>query len=87
MPRFEKLSESEVEQLRRRRVPMQNLSEYSSFLDTLKPGEWGEVILEPNETQRAIKRRLTTAAKQKGLEIKYKKGPEGRIIFEVKQSA
>lgn len=40
--------------------------------------------MEEGESQRAVKRRLTTASKQMGREIKYKKSREGRIIFEVK---
>lgn len=86
MPRFEKLSENEVEKLKRRRTPALDLSEYLAYLDTLKPGDWGAVTLDEGESQRAVKRRLTAASKLKGKEIKYKykKGPEGQIIFEVR---
>ncbi len=86
MPKLEKLSKEDVEKLRRRKTRTQDLSEYLSYLDKLKSGEWGRVTLEPGESQRAIKRRLTSASKQKGMDIKYKygKGEEGQIVFEVK---
>lgn len=85
MPKLEKLSPTEVEKLRRRKTRTQDLSQYFAFLDGLRPGEWGRVTLDPGESQRAIKRRLTTAGKQKSMELKYKagKGEEGQIIFEV----
>lgn len=84
MPIFEKLSPEEVERLKRRRPPVQDLSAYLSYLDTLHPGDWGAIRLEDGESQRVIKRRLTIAAKMKGREIRYKRGEEGRIIFEVR---
>jgi hypothetical protein len=84
MPKFEKLTASEVERLKKRRNATQDLSAYLSYLDTLKSGDWGALTLEQGETQRAIKRRLTMASKQKGIILRYKKGDEGRIIFEVK---
>lgn len=84
MPRFQKLSAAEVESLRRRRVSKQDLSDYLTFLDTFQSGEWGSVSLQEGESQRAIKRRLTVAAKQQGKQIRYKKGEEGRIVFEVR---
>lgn len=84
VPKFEKLSPAEVEQMKRRRTPTLDLSEYQAYLETLRPGDWGAVSLEEGESQRAVKRRLTTASKQMGREIKYKKSREGRIIFEVK---
>ncbi len=84
MPKFEKLAPDEVERLKKRRNATQDLSAYSSYLDSLKPGDWGAVSLEHGETQRAIKRRLTMASKQKGMSLRYKKGDEGRIVFEVR---
>ncbi|MBI4492873.1 MAG: hypothetical protein HY690_08790 [Chloroflexi bacterium] len=86
MPRLEKLSQAEVERLKRRKTRTQDLSQYFSYLSTLKAGDWGRVTLEPDESQRAIKRRLTTASKQRGVDIKYRygKGEQGQIIFEVR---
>ena len=74
MPTFTKLSQEEVEQLRRRRPQTQDLGEYLAYLDTLKPGEWGAVTLEEGETQRVVKRRLTIAAKQKGADHQVQAG-------------
>ena len=82
MPTFAKLSQDEVDQLRRRRPQTQDLGEYLAYLDTLKAGEWGSITLEEGDTQRVVKRRLTTAAKEKGMTLKYKRAPEGQIIFE-----
>lgn len=81
MPKF--LPKSEVEQLRKQ-LSTQDLSQYTEYLETLRPGEWGAVSLEKGESQRAVKRRLTTASKQKGMNIRYRKGREGTIIFEVR---
>jgi|DewCreStandDraft_1066081.scaffolds.fasta_scaffold00011_188 hypothetical protein len=86
MPIFEKLSEEEVQKLRRRRSPTLDLSEYLAFLDTLGPGDWGAVTLKEGETQRAVKRRLTMAAKQKGWQLRYRRSPDGRIVFEVREA-
>ena len=86
MPKFEKLSQEEIERLRSRRSSNQDLGEYVSYLDTLQPGDWGAVSLEDGETQRVIKRRLTVAGKRQGKEVKYKKGQEGRIVFEVREA-
>lgn len=84
MARFRKLSGAEIEELRKRRAPTLNLDEYLDYLGTLTPGDWGAVTLEQGESQRAIKRRLTMAGKQKGISIRYRKGEEGKIVFEVK---
>lgn len=84
MPRFEKLSEAEVESLKRRKPASLDLVQYLSYLDSLKTGDWGAVSLEQAESARAIKRRLTIAAKQKAMTLKYKRSSEGRIIFEVR---
>lgn len=81
MPKF--LSKAEVEQLKRK-LSGQDLSEYESYLDTLGPGEWGAIQLEKGETQRVVKRRLTIAGKRKGLSIRYKRGLDGVVVFEVR---
>lgn len=84
MPDFEKLSMSEIENLRRRRTSRQDLSEYLSYLSGLKSGDWGRIRLKEGESQRAVKRRLTVSSKQIGKQIKYRRGDEGRIVFEVR---
>lgn len=84
MPEFGKLSQQEIERLKKRRPPAIDLSQYLSYLDTLKSGEWGSVTPEASESPRAIKRRLTMASKAKGIGIRYKKVEDNRIVFEVK---
>lgn len=85
MPKFAKLAKEDVESLRGRRGEFRaiDLSAYFSFLDSLKAGEWGAIELEQGESSRAIKRRLTIAAKQKQRKIKYRRAPEpGKIVIE-----
>lgn len=85
MPHFEKLPESEVEKLRKRKTPREGLLDpYFAFLDTMNAGDWGTVALDDGESQRAVKRRLTTASKQRGMQIKYRKSDQGKILFELK---
>jgi hypothetical protein len=80
--KFEKLSDEEVQQLTKRAVRV-DLTEYLAYLDTLKVGDWGAVTLEKDEVQRTVKRRLTIAAKERGLKLKYKTAEDGRIVFQV----
>lgn len=81
MPRF--LSKAEVEQVKRR-VSGQELGEYEQYLDSLRPGDWGAIQLEKGESQRVVKRRLTVASKRKGMSIKYRRGADGVVVFEVR---
>jgi hypothetical protein len=80
--KFEKLTKTEVEKFTKRTVRI-DLTEYLAYLDTLKTGDWGAVTLEAEDNQRSIKRRLTMAAKEKGLKLKYKPTTDGRIVFQV----
>jgi type IV secretory pathway VirB4 component len=83
MAKFEKLSKEEVERITQRK-PRIDISEYVNYLETLNPGEWGAVTLEEGETGRAIKRRLTIAAKQLGKNLRYRRSEDNRIIFTVR---
>lgn len=84
MPKFSKLSKSEIEKLKARRSAKVDLSNYLSFLSSLRSGDWGVLTLDEGESQRAIKRRLTTASKQQGKEIRYRRSEQGQVIFEVR---
>lgn len=84
MPKFEKLSVAEIERLKKRKSPNLDLSTYFDYLANLKVGDWGAITLEAGDRQRAIKRRLTMAAKQKGVNIRYRSAEEGRIVFEIR---
>lgn len=85
MPKLEKLSKAEVGRLKSRRPRSQDLNEYFPYLRGLKSGDWGRVSLESGESQRTVKRRLTTASKLEGMQIKYRYGKveQGQIIFQV----
>jgi hypothetical protein len=85
MPLFGKPSAEELEMLNRRRGSTLDLSAYYEHLESLTPGDWGFIEPEAGENQRTIKRRLTTAAKQKGLELRYKKAEGERIYFRLNQ--
>jgi hypothetical protein len=84
MPQFGKFSKQEIEEIKKRRRPGIDLSEYLNYLGTLKTGDWGYVDVGEGESPRAIKRRITQAAKEKGMTLRYKPSQDNRIIFEVK---
>ena len=85
MPRFRTLSSSEVEKLKKRKAPRPDLlADYHTYLEGRKTGDWGAISLEQGESQRAVKRRLTTASKQRGVQIKYRTGDTGEIMFEIR---
>ena len=84
MPTFKALSREELTQMKPTREPKPEiLAPYREFLSKKEVGEGGEVEPTGEETVRAVKRRLTVAAQQLGKTIKYRKSPEGKIIFEV----
>lgn len=84
MPGFRTLSEDEIARRRRVRAPRPDLLQpYVDYIKDLAAGAWSELQLEASETQRAVKRRLTTAAKQLGKRVKYRKGADGAITFEL----
>ncbi len=87
VPTFEKLSEAEVQKLGKRRAPALDLSEYVTFLDTLKVGDWGRISLAEGESQRTVKRRLTMASKQRGVTVKYRRSPEGQVLFQIQPAS
>ena len=84
MPLIEQLSDVEIEKLRRRKAPREDyLQEYLEFLDGVQSSQWYSLTLKPGETQRAVKRRLTTSSKRKGVRIRYRKSEQGRILVEI----
>lgn len=84
MPNFRTLSKNEIESLTARRPRVEALTEYLTYLTTLKAGEWGSIELEPGESQRAIKRRTSTAAKSQGKQIRWRRSlSEQQLVFEV----
>ena len=84
MPEFRRAAAADVERYFLKRGQM-DLTEYEKFLSGLKSGDVVEVKPENTETERAIKRRVTVAAKGQGKRIQYsKRAPEGSIVFRVK---
>ena len=83
MPEFSRLSPEEVVKLRGKRQTKLDLTEYREFVNSLDPGDWARVTLEEGESQRTVKRRLTTAAKLEGRDLKYRRSHEGQIIVQL----
>jgi hypothetical protein len=85
MPQFRKLSNDEVTALSTRRVREDVLVPYLSNLSSLRPGDWGSIELEDGDTQRAVKRRTTVAARTQGKDIRWRRSPSPqRLVFEVR---
>lgn len=84
MPNFRTLSKTEIASLTARRPRVEALAEYLTYLTTLKPGDWGSIEIEPGESQRAVKRRTSTAAKSQGKQIRWRRSlSEQQLVFEV----
>ncbi len=83
MPRFEKLSRSEVQRIQ---SPggRPELAEYVAFLKRLAPGDWARVIKAPRESVRAVKRRLGAASRLLGKQLRYHEaGKKTELLFSV----
>ncbi len=84
MPQFRQLSPTELERFFLKRGQM-DLTEYEKVLARMKSNEGAEVQIGEGETVRAVKRRLTVAAKNQGKQLQYsKRAPEGTVVFRVK---
>jgi hypothetical protein len=82
MPTFAKLTTDEIDAFSRRRRKI-DLTEYTNFVNMLSPGEWARITFTDGESQRTIKRRTTTAAKQAGRQLRYRKVAEGEVLVRV----
>ena len=79
MPEFRKMSARDADSLFLKRGQM-DLREYEEFLAKLSSGDVAEVKPDDGETERALKRRLTVAAKGQGKQVQYsKRAPAGSI--------
>jgi hypothetical protein len=87
MPTIRRLSAEEIARLQPRRPGVVDLTEYRQFLESLTPGEGGEVTLGSGDTQRMVKRRLSTTAKQLNKQLKYRRGADEVLRFEVQGRA
>ena len=84
MPKVKKLSAAEIAEVTRR-VSRIELGEYLDLIKGFKPGDWGRVELDPDDAHRVVKRRLTLAAKQQGLKLRYRQSADqpDKILFRV----
>ncbi len=82
MPQLTKvLTEADLRAARAR--PVMDLTPYLEVIDSItrQGGVGGEAALSDNESQRTEKRRLSLAAKQRGLELTWRKSPPGQLRF------
>lgn len=84
MAKVIKLSDAEVAELKRRRSAI-DLREYLAMIAGFAVGDWGRLDLEPKDNRRAVKRRLTLAAKERGLRLSYRltKAEDRQLVFTV----
>ena len=88
MPNFRTLSKTEIAALTARRPRAEALAEYLAYLEALKPGDWGSIEIEQGESQRAVKRRTSTAAKTQGKQIRWRRSlSDQQLVFEVLKNA
>ena len=75
------LTDEELE--RGRRVGGMDLAPYLAIITTIREqgGRGGVLTLGEGENQRTEKRRMSVAAKQQGLELTWRKAPEGQLRF------
>ncbi len=83
MPDFRKLTAEEVRQMQSRRGRSVDLSAYLASLRELQPGDMGEATLRDGEKKATVKRRLTSAAKQLGMSLKYRRSGGDRVTYEI----
>jgi len=84
VPQFRRMTGTDSDRYFLKRGQM-DLTEYEKFLSTLKSRDVGEAQIGDGETERAIKRRLTVAAKNQGKQLQYsKRAPGGMVVFRVK---
>jgi hypothetical protein len=84
MPEFRRVPSGESERYFLKRGQM-DLTEYEKFLNGVKAPDVAEAQLAEGETERAVKRRLTVAAKGQGKRLQYsKRANTGTVVFRVK---
>lgn len=86
MPVFQRLSPEQIALFRSRRENQDNLEPYQEFLKGMKVGDWGTLAPDEGENRRVVKRRLTVAAKEIGLTVRYRQGgtEDDPVRFQVK---
>lgn len=82
MPRFQKLTERDLQKRREERAATPLLP-YLEFLQGLQPGEGGVIEPGEGETFRMVKRRLSMAAHRLGILVRHWQ-EAGKVYFQVK---
>jgi hypothetical protein len=78
MPKIRTLRPEEVPA---KRQNVMDLSIYRDYLEQAEVGEMGAIELEPEDNQRAVKRRMTIAAGMLGLQIKWRSTSTDQILY------
>jgi hypothetical protein len=86
MPQFQPLSRDRIAELTTRRGPGSvDLTEYKKWIEDASRNSngWGEIVLEPSDNVRAIKRRTTIAGKELNRVVKWhRKSTSNQLIFQ-----
>ncbi|MGI8914286.1 MAG: hypothetical protein ACR2JY_10990 [Chloroflexota bacterium] len=64
-------------------TPQLDLAPYTEILQGLSIGDGADVVLEPNEKQRVVKRRFSMAASQAGHALKWRTAAQGHLRFQL----
>ena len=83
MPTARKLTDEEVAQFTRGKGPV-DLTPYAESLQELAVGDWGAIELAPGDRVITVKRRATTAARQQGKRLVWKRLRDHLLPFEVR---
>jgi len=89
MPKLSKMSEEEVNAIKRKRAGESERSrirqQYVNYLKEYKPGDWVSVELEPGEKRQTVKNRLKAAAKELDYHLNFTRS-RGGLRFEVQKN-
>src|SRR5918998_1045448 len=84
MPTIRKLDADEV---RRGGKPLsarsQTQREYDTYLAEFSPDEYGEAVIDENESKLTVRNRLRAAAQRRGLDIDFLRSPGPVIRFQL----
>ena len=89
MPKLTKLSNEEVEAMKRKKSGQnereRTRQQYVAYLKNFNPGDWVSVELEEEEKRQTIKNRLKNAAKELGYNLNFVRTRNG-LKFEIQKS-
>jgi hypothetical protein len=88
MPKLIKLSEEDVEALKKKKTGQnereKTRQQYVAYLKNFNPGDWVAVDLEQGEKRQTVKNRLKNAAKNVGYDLNFIRTRSG-LKFEIKK--